>query len=70
MDAGTYLMAAVLGVPFAIMWVLGGIMGLVYVPELRLAVLTAVPFLAWRYMVYRRTLLRRRSSVRPGSVNT
>ena len=68
MDEGTYLMAAVLGVPFAILWVLGGISGLVYVPELRFAALAVRPFVVWRYRVYRRTFTRNRSSIRAARV--
>jgi hypothetical protein len=66
MDEGTYLMAAVLGVPFASLWVLAAIHGLAYVPELRLAALAVLPFLVWRYRVYRRTFSRSRSSIRAG----
>jgi hypothetical protein len=66
MDAGTFLMAAVLGLPFLAMWTCGLVLGILYVPQLRLIFLATIPFVVWRWRVTRRTaVVRRRPANEP-----
>lgn len=60
MDVGSYMIAVVLGAPFALAWLFGAI-ELLQVPEMWFVALAALPFVLWRYRVCRRNRLARRS---------
>jgi hypothetical protein len=59
MDVGTHLMAAVFWVPFTGIWLYCAFWGLVDIPEVRWVAVAALPFVVWRYRVYRGSCSRR-----------